>query len=372
MAYRAFLRVNAVCRRAGLMTERRRHFHVTHGAMLTLGAVCRLSGRMTLCGDGFLLDQRFLAERAMLTFRQTLLRACRTYGAVGDDDMITAVLFLRDHINAEMVRCKRNFTVGYFRRHFFRRIAAHVIYDRAFRGNAARQRQGYGDIAFHVDLASVAPKLHVVKMIAVLLDGEHADRGFHQVVCGNLGNLEFCTKLKSAVYRFHGRVVLGVGKILDGGILHEIPCEKCTDTHERGDQKCDKADFQTFFGNRRAITSIFGDIPDCDFFCFCDFFRACECILGRLVIQMPVIVAENFCLHKQRTNAVVRLICAFVKQVREHFLCFVHLSHFKGIVDLVQLSFKYGMTARVFQSGIQTVGERGDQIDVFPMSLTSL
>ena len=340
MANGTFLCVDAVRRRAGLVSDSRCKFDVTYGAVLTFGAVCRLTGRMTLCGNGFLFDQRFLAERAVLTFRQAVLRAGGSDCAVDNGNMVTAVLFFCDHVYAEMIGCEGNISFGYRCGNLFRRVATHIIYDCAVCGDSARQGDGNGNVAFDLDLTSIAPKLHFIKMIGALVDGKLSDCGLGLIVRLNFSNLKFGSKFKSSCFRFHGRVIFGVGKIFNGGILHQIPCEERTDTHDGGNQKCDKTYFQSLFCGRCAITAILGYISDCNLGYFGDFFRACDGVLGGLVVQMSVIIAEDLCLHEQRRNAIIWLICAFIKQIREHFLCFIHLSHFKGVIDLVQLFFK--------------------------------
>ena len=185
MANGTFLCVNTICRRTGSMTFCCHQFCVTYGAILTFGAVCRLTEHMTFCGNGFLFDQGLLTERTMLTFRQAFLRAGGCNCVVDNDNMVTAILFFRNHVYAEMIGCEGNVSFGYRCGNLFRRIAAHVIYDCAVCGDSAWQRHGDGNIAFNLDLAAITPKLHFIKMIVALINGKQSDCGFHLIVSLN-------------------------------------------------------------------------------------------------------------------------------------------------------------------------------------------
>ena len=299
MANRAFLRIGAGCRRAGLVSGCRFQFCVANGAMLTFGTVRRLTGRVTLGGDGFLLNQRFLAERAVLTLRQAVLRTGRSDCAVDHGDMVTTVLFFRDHVYAEMVGGEGNIAFRYRCGNLFCSIAAHIVYDGTLCGDAARQGKCNGNVAFDFDLITVTPKLHIVKTVGALIDGERSDCGFHLVVCLRFGNLKFGSQFKSSRFCFNACMVFGVGKIFDRGILHQIPCKESACAQKGGDQKRNQALFYTLFCDGRLVMLIFGDVLDRNIVRFCQFLCVLDGSRSMFIFQMLVIVAVDLSVQEQ-------------------------------------------------------------------------
>ena len=156
------LTFRAGCRLACRMTQRRSKQNAANGTELTVRTRGRFSRTMTRGGDHLGLRQDFIADRAMASLRPSGARAGRRYGGIGNGDVIATRFFLRDHIDAEVIRRKGDLPVGYSRRDFFGKVSAHIVYDRPIRLDSDGQRHGHGHVAVCRYFISPIPKLHIV------------------------------------------------------------------------------------------------------------------------------------------------------------------------------------------------------------------
>ena len=204
-------------------------------------------------------------------------------------------------------------------------------------------------------------------MIGALVDGELSDCGLGLIVRLNFSNLKFGTQFKSSCFRFHSRVIFGVGKIFNGGILHQIPCKESSCAYHCGNQKGNQSFFHALFCDGSLIMLIFGNIFNRNAVRFCQFLRVRDGSRSVFVFQVLVIVAVDFCVQKQGGDMVVRSFHALCKQFTDLNLGIVCLLRFKQGVDGIPFTFK-GRQRHVrfiFEYGIQALGEDGKQIDVF-------
>ena len=290
--------------------------------------------------------------------RPSFFGAGRRHRGIGNGDMVASVLFLSDHIDTEMIRCEGNLSTGYLGGDFLRLVTAHIVHCRTFRGNSRGQRQGYGNASVHRKLASVAPKLHIVKPIGALHDGKRSDHGLDLAIAQGFGNLKLGSLREAAVHGFDRCMVFRIGNILYRGILHQIPDEKGARAQKRGEQHCKQALFHAFSCNRRTVAPIFGHIADCNVVFLCRLLCMGNGGSGMLVIQMLVIIAVDLRMQKQSGNVIMRSAHAFLDQLQDLNLGVVHLIRFEHSVDDIELFFKGGQrTFFIFKYGIQPFGK---------------
>ena len=297
-AHRADLCLRASCRLTGFMSQRRFHFHVTHGAILCCRTSRRLSGLMSrgcqfhtanrtgLCRgtsrcrarrmtkrrfqfyaanstmlrvrtvgsrarlmrgkNDLLLHKHLFTERTVRAFGQSVFRASCGNGRIGHGNVITGGNRLRDHINAEMVGHKGNFSFIDLRGDLSRGIAAHIIYNGIFLGDLCRKRESNRHVAARIVYTSAAPKLHIIETVGFLIDGKRLRHGFQFFVVQNLIHTEFRILRERTAVADDRRVLSGIVYARHRGIAKEAPSQNAAKHSKKQKDRNDKGCFALF------------------------------------------------------------------------------------------------------------------------------
>ena len=229
--------------RAGGMTERRYHFCVTYRAVLRGGTGRFCACRVSECGNHLGSLKDFSAERTVYTLGLSVFRTSRIDGSI-DFQLVLTSLRLTDHELTEVIRHEGDVSVNDRHGNALRHGAADVVNNHVFFLHAFGDRDGNGYFAIKRNLLFVFPKLHIVNMETVRVDGKQLDRMIQFFIGSQLFDAEFRVFLERTADDRHMALV-GYGRD-DGWAFAEKMPRKRTN-HDRKEKRCRDDPRKNFF-----------------------------------------------------------------------------------------------------------------------------